>query len=136
MRPTGRKLAPISLAAAAAAALIIGAGLFWPSAGSSPEGDVLRGPAAAPILVLPPSGRAPSSDVTFVWHAIEGAEEYRFELLDPSGSPVFATATGDTVVALPGSIALVPNRVYSWWVRAALDDGSTRASLMRPLQMP
>lgn len=136
LKPARRKLNTGALAAAAAVALIMGAGLIWQSVNIEPDGDVLRGPEEALTLVAPPPGRVASRDPTFTWRATEGASEYHFELLDPAGSPVFAVATEDTLLALPDSVDLRSDWAYSWWIRAVLTDGTVRTSSMRRLQVP
>ena len=72
----------------------------------------------------------------FLWHAVEGAVAYELEVLDAAGSPVYATRTADTVLALPAGVRLQPGQEYRWWVVARLADGSELRARLQPFHLP
>ena len=59
----------------------------------------------------------------FRWRAIEGVGPYRFTLMDEAGNELFAMRTDETEARLPGAIALVEGRAYTWEVRARRANG-------------
>jgi hypothetical protein len=106
----------VALPLAAAAVIVV---LLRAPAGDSP---VHRGPppppAATPIL------RSPVGVVAAVgqmqWTHVDGAELYRLTLFDVSSRVVFTAAVADTLLILPDSVGLVPNRTYLWKVDARI----------------
>jgi hypothetical protein len=68
-----------------------------------------------------PDSAVRADQVSFTWKG-STAGLYRITVLTESGEPVWTAETEDTVIALPGSISLVPARTYFWQV-AGIADG-------------
>lgn len=101
---------PIGLAAAAmiAAVLLIGR--------ARPREEV-RGEAGG-LVAIGPAGDVPAAQpLTFVWHALANAKDYRVEVLDDSARVAFTAATSDTTLVAPSGV-LAPGARYYWVVRA------------------
>jgi hypothetical protein len=71
------------------------------------------------------------NDHSLVWHSVPGAIRYDVEIVDASGATIFHARTSDTTAVLPSTLPQAP---LSWWVRAALRDGSERRSAIVPLR--
>ena len=67
----------------------------------------------APIGVVADAAR-------LAWAPVPGAEQYRVTLFDADGRVLFETTLRDTAVALPDSVALMPDRRYLWKVNARI----------------
>lgn len=117
-------------AIAAAAAIIVAA---WLGLRSEPsEIDQERAtpvaPAGAVRLISPigPTGR--DAPLTFSWHTVGNAVEYRLTLLDARGNMIWSSVTTDTVAALPIETSLVRGPSYYWYVDVLQSDGSSATS--------
>ena len=111
----GRRVWRIALPAAAAAAILVAIGLpRWVSDGGhrAPPQPVVQVPTPlSPIGVV-----AEASALR--WAAVAGADRYRLSLFDAAGRLLYEAQLGDTAVALPDSISLIPDRPYLWKVEA------------------
>ncbi len=111
----GRRLWRIALPAAAAAAILVAIGL--PRWGSD---DRHRAPPQPVVQV--PTPLAPIGVVAEAsalrWAAVAGADRYRLTLFDAGGRVLYEAQLGDTAVALPDSISLIPDHPYLWKVEA------------------
>ena len=113
-RRRSTSLLRFALPLAAAAVIVL---LLRAPAGDSP---VHRGspptPAGTPVL------RSPVGVVAVVgqmqWTHVDGADLYRLTLFDASSRVVFTISVADTVLILPDSVGLIPNRTYLWKVDA------------------
>jgi len=76
----------------------------------------------------------PSVGAGIAWRPTAGAENYRLEVVDESGSAVVDSTMRDTTFVLADS--LVRNRRMTWSVTATLGDGSTVTSLPGRLVPP
>jgi hypothetical protein len=122
--------------AAAAAALTLWIGVRPPAPPpAEPAGETFRsGPAepARPVL------RAPLGAVdvpgAFAWEPVEGAVNYRIELLDAGGEIVWTAATEETSVAWPATLPGSPGRYY-WRVVAELERGGSTASALEDFDL-
>lgn len=119
-----------ALAAAAAAALIVWAGVRPqpPAPPEPPAGETFR---SGPEEPARPALRAPLGEVAapdaFTWEAMPEAVSYRLELLDADGEIVWTIATAETSAAWPLDLPRSPGRYY-WRVVAELERGSSAAS--------
>jgi hypothetical protein len=123
-----RGWAPASRARLAAAAVIIlaiggVAGLLL-----HPRDAAMRGGGPTVTLVAPAGSVAAGEPVTLTWRAVAGADRYQVELLGVSGDSLFAAATRDTVLTVPGGVALEAGSEYLWSVRAVRHDGTHAVS--------
>ena len=133
--PDRRPAAPrFALGLAFAAALLLGLSgllLWWAWSGIRASSEAIRGGAGA-IELVSPKGDATSRPITFVWRAAPEPARYTVEVSTAEGESVYRTEVGDTAVALPGNIALVPGQEYHWFVSVRLADGSaTRSPIAR-----
>jgi hypothetical protein len=107
----------VGLAGAAAIVLLI-------RTAGAPSGRV-RDREEPVTLISAPSPLQPAGSVTRVdsmsWRAVPRAHQYRVILFARNGSTVWEGQTGDTVVAVPPSISLVPGATYFWKVEARTD---------------
>jgi hypothetical protein len=111
------------LALAAMAILVVGIGaLVLRGREVTPAADVMRGQKQALSLIVPAVGDRIRTPVRITWHAIDGAESYRVELLSTSGELVAAWNTADTTAAIPDTARVRANEQYDVWVRATLTD--------------
>ena len=118
---------------AIAATLLIVAGIRLYTVSPDPEsGPRLRGGsdvATYPVRWLPTVGAG------IAWRPTPGAESYRLEVVDETGSAVVDSTMRDTTFVLADS--LVRNRRgLTWSVTATLGDGSTVTSLPSRLVPP
>jgi hypothetical protein len=127
-RRTDRRF--LTLAASVVIVAGVGAGAWALSQGDGPV--TYRDEGASPITLLAPVAGGEGSTRRFVWHAVEDAVEYRFEIFDASGAALFAETTRDTVLLLPEETALDTSVPLNWWVRARLRDGSEVSSNAEP----
>ncbi len=104
--------------AAAAAALV----LLWVAPRE------VRGPITpehreeAVTVTVAPRPTAPVGTVAsvmgFIWSSVPNADRYRVRLFDAEGTVIWEHETGDTAVALAGSVTLRAQRSYYWKVEA------------------
>ncbi len=112
-------------AAAAAAVLVLLAvrpGPPEPGPGTiraGPSEGIPRFGTVAPV----PDRPVPSDSILFVWHSAGVDANYRITVTDPTGSPVWTDATGDTTGLLPPGIRLTRDQAYFWYVDALLPNG-------------
>jgi hypothetical protein len=119
------------LALAAVAILVIGLGTFaLRSRRMAPGDDVMRGRAAAMSLIAPKNGVTLPQPVRLTWHAVDGAVNYRVELLSTTGDLIGAWTTRDTTLAIADSAHVGTSGSYDVWVRATLKD---RTDLSSPI---
>jgi hypothetical protein len=121
-----------ALAAAAAAALIVWAGVRpqLPEPPRQPAGETFRsGPEAPARPVLRAPLGAVAAPQTFTWDPVPEAVSYRVELLDADGEIVWSTPTAETSAAWPSTLPHSPGRFY-WRVVAELERGGSTASAL------
>ena len=78
-------------------------------------------PGAGPgIVVVSPSVGHPirRAGLSFTWRSQSGDPRYRFTVADARGEKLWSQVTGDTTLALPDSLQLVPGATYFWYVDA------------------
>ena len=111
------------MALAAAALILVGVGvLVMRGQRATVPVDVMRGGHAAVSVIEPFTGTAVSAPVQLTWHAMEGAQSYRVELLTTQGAVIAAWSTRDTTLVVPDSVHVSANGSYDMWVRAMLND--------------
>lgn len=134
-------------AAAAAACVLVAVGLWqgtpWqqidnpdrPLGGAAAPVDAVRGtgPAEPPQILEPlPEAAIGSVPVVFRWTPVEGALQYRVQLLTSGGDIVWTGTTAETSMRFEGPAA-VPGGQYYAWVAAQLPDGRRLQSTIVPL---
>jgi len=82
--------------------------------------DVREGRAHLETISPRPDSAITASRIGFRWKG-SAAVLYRITVLTERGEPVWTADTQDTVIALPGTIALVPGRTYFWQVEGIAD---------------
>ncbi len=110
----------IAMAAAAVLALAVGAPLVWRAMSPPPTDDVFRGAGLRMALVAPTGTVDAEAGRLLVWRRVEGAAEYRVELIR-GGAVGFSATTGDTSLTLPDSVRLVTGTDYEWSVEARVE---------------
>jgi len=95
----------------------------------STPANVMRGPSAGGVVLIPPSPRAS----VLTWHAVPRAVSYVVEVMDTQGAVLAADTTADTSFALPASVRARPGPNEQWWVRARLSDGAELRSPIAPV---
>ena len=120
-----RRLFQIGIPAAAAAILLLVA-LPRPNDDAGPHRAPTITAVSSPVPVAP-VGIVAGADI-LRWSSVSGADRYRTTLFDAAGAVVYETQTADTVVALPDSVHLIPNRSYLWKVEARTGWGRWSAS--------
>ena len=113
-RPT-RWFVPAGVAAAILLLLVWYRPVTRP-AGSSGYREPAITTTVAPVLVTPRGVTAPGGRL--VWTAVPGADRYRLELFDATGTVVWERQTSDTATPLPESLHLRPGASYLWKVEA------------------
>jgi hypothetical protein len=108
-----------ALAAAALLVILLG-GALWRSL-SRNDVPITRGRDGAAILVGPSGNVRPP--ITLTWHSTPNLLEYRVEIVDENGAPVYSTATRDTVSAVPAGL-IASGRTYRWWITSVARDGA------------
>lgn len=104
---------------AAAAAVLA---LLWagPRALREPAVPEHREEAVTTIVApraVAPVGAVDSASV-LVWSSVPSADRYRARLFDAHGTVIWEHEIGDTIAALPSSVALRPRLLYYWKVEA------------------
>ena len=126
-----RRVAPRLMAIAAGLVLVASAAILWQAtAGSPPASDTLRGQAVS-FLVGPGDNARATFPVTFVWHSVDKARRYRFEIIDEGGEVVVEAETPDTVLRLERDPRLDVGAAYHWWVVASRTGGRQARSTPR-----
>jgi len=75
-------------------------------------------------VVDPPDGATiDASGIVLRWRSAGSEATYRVIVQDSTGSLLWEATVGDTVVTLPGPVALAKGRRYFWSVDAQLIDG-------------
>lgn len=124
-----------------AAVLAIG---IWFAAPRPPSNEnVTRGteprlPSGEPdVTAIAPLGEvAPvAGQVSFSWHVMPDAVEYRLTLSDAGGGPIWKKATTDTVLVLPLEVSLARGTTYYWYVDALLSDGRSLTTGAREFRL-
>ena len=122
---TRRRRAPVWLAVAAMAFLVVGPVLVVLSR-RGPEPT--RGTGAA-WTVSGPERVRPGDSLGFAWRAIPGAVVYELVIADAAGVPVLTRVTSDTGLRIgpldPGG--------YRWWVRVTRESAEPRRSAIGDL---
>ena len=129
---------PTAAAAAAAAFLLFAA----PPGEQVQTGERLRPGADAgregvpAITVVAPDARSPvaADSLRFVWRGSGAEVVYRFTMTDASGAIVWEGSLSDTVLVLPAEVSLPGDRLYLWYVDAALLDGRVATTGVRELR--
>ena len=118
---------------ALAATLMVAAGVRLFMASADPEaGPTLRGGSGVstyPVQWLPSVGAG------LAWKPAPGAESYRVEVIDESGTALVDSTMRDTVLVVADSL-IRNRRGITWSVTATLGDGSTVTSLPTGLVRP
>lgn len=93
--------------------------------------------AGAPVIevVQPGEGARISGDTRFVWRSVDPDAVYRFTLVSDDGGEVYSTTTSDTLVTLPGDVAVGGGEFY-WVVDVLLPDGRTATSGAHSFKTP
>ena len=126
-----RRAASVALAASVLLAITLGPGrTLWDDRGE----PVTRGDGAGLVLLAPHWSETvtTASPLTFVWHAVPGAERYALELLTTEGAVALKRETADTTLTVAPQHGLGAGE-YRWWVSAQTDDGASLRSAARPL---
>ena len=119
------------MAFAAAALILVGIGaLTLRGHRVAVPADVMRGNHAAVAVTEPATGTTVAAPVRLAWHAMDGAQSYRVELLTAGGAVIAAWSTPDTALVIPDSVRLRAREPYDMWVRAMLAD---RTEVSSPL---
>lgn len=108
---------------AAAAALVLAAGLFSARQKAPPVADSMRDGAALPTAVAPVGEVAAPDARTLIWRAVPTAIRYDVTLLGDAGMVVHSAATAETTYTLPINLQLVSATDYQWVVSAELPSG-------------
>ena len=123
----------IGLMAIAATLLVVaGVRLVATSSGDTEAGPRLRGGSAVATY---PARWLPSVGAGLAWHPAAGAESYRLEVVDASGTAIVDSTMRDTTFVVAASL-LRDRRELTWSVTATLSDGSTVTSLPTRLAPP
>lgn len=132
---------------AAAACVLVAVGLWqgtrWqqadnpdrPLAGAAAPVDAVRGtgPAEPPQMLEPlPDAAIAAVPVVFRWTPVEGALQYRVQLLTSGGDIVWTGTTAETSMRFEGAAAVSGGQYYAW-VAAQLPDGRRLQSAIVPL---
>jgi hypothetical protein len=108
----------IWIPAAAAAALA----LLWAGPRALREPAVQEHREEAVTMTVSPRVVAPVGAVdsarVLIWSSVPAADRYRTRLFDSDGTVIWEHETGDTVAALPSSVALRRRLSYFWKVEA------------------
>ena len=91
--------------------------------------NVMRGPSAGGVMLVPP----PMHASVLTWHAVPRAVSYVVEVMDAQGAVLAADTTADTSFALPAGLRTRPEPNEQWWVRARLSDGAELRSPIAPV---
>jgi len=117
------------MAFAAAALILVGIGaLALRGHRAAVPVDVMRGGHAAVAVIEPASGTTVAAPARLAWHAVNGAQSYRVELLTARGDVIAAWSTLDTALVIPNSVRLRASESYDMWVRATFADRSEVSS--------
>lgn len=117
--PPARGVSPrLWIPAAAAAALA----LLWAAPRAMREDGAPQHREEAVTMTVAPRPIVPVGAVdtvsVLVWSSVPYANSYRVRLFDADGTVMWEREASDTVAAIPGSIALQPQRLYYWRVEA------------------
>jgi hypothetical protein len=131
-RPTWFRSPSVGLMALAATLLLVAGVRLYVASQDTDAGPRLRGGSAISTL---PVRWLPNIGAGLSWQPTAGAESYRLEVVDESGTAVVDSTMRDTTFMLADS--LVRNRRgITWSVTATLGDGSTVTSLPLRLNPP
>ena len=127
---------PLTLAAAAVAALVIGGNAVFERGRSEAPAPFRSGADAADFdqvgeidIVSPVEGRLVAGEgVVFVWRAESADSFYRLTLMDGAGDVLWRTSTTDTTAAPGPDVALRAGETYFWIVDALASGGRTATS--------
>jgi hypothetical protein len=121
----------VGIMALAAGLLVVAGVRLYTASPDAESGPRLRGGSGVSTY---PVRWIPSVGAGIAWRPTAGAENYRLEVVDESGSAVVDSTMRDTTFVLADS--LVRNRRMTWSVTATLGDGSTVTSLPGRLVPP
>ena len=111
------------MALAAAALILVGIGaLTLRNHRATVPVDVMRGGHAAVSVIEPATGTGVAAPIQLTWHAMDGAQSYRVELLTSQGELLAAWTTRDTTLVVADSVRIGAHGSYDMWVRAMLGD--------------
>ena len=91
--------------------------------------NVMRGPSAGGVMLVPP----PMHASVLRWHVVPRAVSYVVEVMDAQGAVLAADTTSDTSFALPAGLRARSEPNEQWWVRARLSDGAEVRSSIAPI---
>jgi hypothetical protein len=124
-RPEHRRYSSSLAAAAVAAVVLLPFFAFVTSRDMSPETAIVRGTEPENARILPSDGEVlDTPPAAFRWSAVDGAREYRVQLLDGEGSLLWTSPPRrDPIAPLPQEIRqrLGPGKTYLWRVEILLD---------------
>lgn len=121
-----RRALTIAIPIAAAAVLLV---VALPRAGGD-RSTAHRAPTISAIsspALLSPVGVVAAAAM-LRWSSVTGADRYRTTLFDGAGAVVYEAQTSDTVIAIPDSVRLAPDRSYFWKVEARVGFGRWSSS--------
>ena len=122
----------VGLMALAATLLLVAGVRLYVAAQDAESGPRLRGGSA---ITVHPVRWLPSVGAGLAWRPTDGADSYRLEVVDESGTAVVDSILRDTSFVLADSLVR-GHRGISWLVTATLGDGSTVTSLPTRLIPP
>ena len=127
---TRRRWLPIAAFAAAAAAVFAVALPLsrHPLRESRPTDQrAVASESIVPTVSPLPTAIVPRDSMRFTWRGAAAAR-YRVIITDSAGAELYSSATSDTTLVLPPSVALDPGARYFWFVDELRADGSSFSS--------
>lgn len=112
---------PLQWRWAAGIIVVVGIGLIGLMLRPRPA-DQMRGGASEVAMYGPRDQERVRSLPGFVWGRVEGAIDYRFQLLSESGQVVYSASGTDTVAFVPSDVPVAPGR-YLWNVTVEMPGG-------------
>jgi len=120
--------------AAAAAALILGVGIYRPPRVPVERPDTTRSIGTERPALLAPLESSVEEPV-FRWQPLEGAAGYRLELLDANAEPLWTGEVGKVdIYPWPAEVPRQAGRYY-WRVAALLEGGGERVSALASFEI-
>lgn len=116
-------LTPMQWRIAAGIFLLVGVGLIGFIVKTRPANQLRAGGSAIPMYDPRDEERVRSLP-GFVYGRVEGAVDYRFQLLSESGAIMYSTHGTDTVVFIPSEVE-IPTGRYLWNVTVSMAGGNS-----------
>jgi hypothetical protein len=128
------------LVASLAAAAVLAVAVLMPRSDSGPtdlERDADPGDAGPGLAVVSPAEGHPvrRAGLSFTWRSQPGDSRYRITIADAKGARLWSQDTGDTTIAFPDSLQLVPGATYFWYVDAVDTAGLAASTGPRALRV-